>query len=54
MKDDSLDGDETLEPEELATDAVSELKAAIEELTAVVEMLETESVASPTTITNRF
>ena len=55
IKDDSLDdGDEALEPEELATDAVSELKAAIEELTAVVEMLETESVASPTTITNRF
>ena len=56
MKDDSLDdGDETLEPERSwAPDAVLQLKAAIEELTAVVEMLETESVASPTTITNRF
>jgi type I restriction enzyme M protein len=42
LKDESLDdGDELPEPEELATDAIAELTAAVEELNAIVVMLET-------------
>lgn len=41
LKDDALDdGDGLLEPEELATDAIAELQAAVEELTTIVTLLE--------------
>lgn len=41
LKDDSLDdGDEVLEPEELATDAIAELQFAVEELNKVLSLLE--------------
>jgi type I restriction enzyme M protein len=41
LKDDALDdGDGPLEPEELATDAIAELQAAVEELKAIVMMFE--------------
>jgi type I restriction enzyme M protein len=44
LKDESLDdGDESLEPEELATDAIAELQAAAEELTQVLALLEDEN-----------
>ena len=49
LKDESLDdGEELPEPEELATDAIAELEAAVEELNAVVALL--ESVRETTTI----
>lgn len=41
LKDDSLDdGDDALEPEELATDAIAELQAALDELKGVLVSLE--------------
>jgi type I restriction enzyme M protein len=41
LKDESLDdADELLEPEELATDAISELESAVEELSAIIGILE--------------
>ena len=41
LKDESLDdGDEVLEPEELATDAIGELEAAVDELNAVISLLQ--------------
>ena len=41
LKDDSQsDGDELLEPEELATDAIAELQLAVEELTSIIDLLE--------------
>lgn len=41
LKDESLDdGDELPEPEELATDAISELQTAVEELNQVIALLE--------------
>jgi type I restriction enzyme M protein len=41
LKDESLDdGDDLPEPEELATDAIAELEAALEELNAVITLLE--------------
>ena len=41
LKDESLgDADELPEPEELATDAISELESAVEELNAILGMLE--------------
>jgi type I restriction enzyme M protein len=41
LKDESLDdADDLPEPEELATDAIAELKGAVEELSAVLSMLE--------------
>jgi type I restriction enzyme M protein len=41
LKDDALDdGDGLLEPEELATDAIAELQAAVEELTTIITLLE--------------
>ena len=41
LKDDSLDdGDELVEPEELVTEAVSELQLATEELTKIIDLLE--------------
>ncbi len=41
LRDESLeDGDELPEPEELATDAIAELEGAVEELSAVLSMLE--------------
>jgi len=44
LKDESLDdGDEALEPEELATDAIAELEAAVEELNGVLALLESEN-----------
>jgi len=44
LKDESLDGaDELLEPEELATDAIGELQAAVEELTQLITLLESEN-----------
>jgi type I restriction enzyme M protein len=46
LKDESLDnGDEALEPEELATDAIAELQAASEELTQVLALLDKGSDA---------
>ena len=42
LKEDSLeDADDLPEPEELATDAISELEGAVEELNAVLALLET-------------
>ena len=44
LRDESLDdGDDALEPEELATDAIAELRAATEELTRVLSLLEAEN-----------
>ena len=44
IKDESLDdGDALPEPEELATDAISELEAAVAELNAVLRLLESPS-----------
>jgi type I restriction enzyme M protein len=41
LKDESLDDNEgTLEPEELATDAIAELQSAVEELEAIIGLLE--------------
>ena len=41
LKDESLDdADELPEPEELATDAISEFESAVEELNAILELLE--------------
>ena len=41
LKDESLDdGDGLAEPEELATDAISELQAAVEELNSVIALLD--------------
>ena len=41
LKDESLDDmDELPEPEELATDAISELESAVEELSAIIRILE--------------
>jgi type I restriction enzyme M protein len=49
LKDDALDdGDGVLEPEELATDAIAELQAAVEELTTIITLLENGSEASAT------
>jgi type I restriction enzyme M protein len=39
LRDESLDGDELPEPEELATDAMAELAGAMEELTAIMDLL---------------
>lgn len=39
LKDQSLDNDELPEPEELATDAISELEGAVDELSAIIELL---------------
>jgi type I restriction enzyme M protein len=47
LKDESLDdGDEVLEPEELATDAIGELESAVSELTAILSALENGSVSA--------
>jgi type I restriction enzyme M protein len=44
LKDESLDdADELPEPEELAADAISELKGAVEELNVIIGMLEKEN-----------
>ncbi len=41
LKDESLDdADELPEPEELAADAIAELEAAVEDLNAIIGMLE--------------
>lgn len=46
LKDDSLDDADALpEPEEIAVDAIAELESAVEELTMILKMLETEEVA---------
>lgn len=48
LKDESLnDGDDLPEPEELATDAISELQSAVEELTQVITLLENGNGARP-------
>jgi hypothetical protein len=48
LKDDLLDGgDEVLEPDELATDALAELESAITELKLLTKMLENGDEASP-------
>jgi type I restriction enzyme M protein len=47
LKDDSLDdGDDALEPEELATDAIAELQAALDELKGVLVSLENGTAPS--------
>ncbi len=44
LRDESLeDSDELPEPEELASDAIGELEAAVEELNAIIASLETEN-----------
>lgn len=44
LRDESLeDSDELAEPEELASDAIGELEAAVEELNAIIATLETEN-----------
>ena len=46
LRDESLeDGNDLPEPEELATDAIAELQGAVEELSAVVSMLENDAAA---------
>ena len=40
LKDESVDGDELPEPEELASDAIAELEGAVEELNAILELLD--------------
>jgi len=48
LKDESLnDGDELLEPEELATDAIAELRLAVEDLTMIVAQLESDGDMRP-------
>jgi type I restriction enzyme M protein len=48
LKDESLDdGEEMPEPEELAADAIAELEAAVEELNAIVSILQDESSGGP-------
>jgi type I restriction enzyme M protein len=44
LKDRSLDGDELAEPEELAAEAISELEEAVDELSAVIDLLAGELV----------
>ena len=39
LRDDSLDGDELPEPEELAADAIAELEGAVEELASIIDLL---------------
>ena len=39
LKDDSLDGDELPEPEELAADAIAELEGAVDELASIIDLL---------------
>lgn len=39
LKDESLDGDELPEPEELAADAIAELEGAVGELSAIIDLL---------------
>jgi type I restriction enzyme M protein len=39
LKDESLDGDELPEPEELAADAIAELAGAVDELTSIIDLL---------------
>jgi|SRR5579859_288304 len=50
LKDESLDDGESLEPDELATDAIAELQAASEELTRVLALLENENGGSTETV----
>lgn len=45
------DGDEYLEPEELATDAISELESAIKELNEVMGLLENNNISQPLQLT---
>jgi type I restriction enzyme M protein len=50
LRDESLDdADELPEPEELATDAIAELEAAVEELTSVLALLENGTTAEVST-----
>ena len=50
LKDESLDdGEELLEPEELAADAIAELEAAVEELNSVIALLENSNAVSQQT-----
>jgi type I restriction enzyme M protein len=54
LKDESLDdGEELSEPEELASDAIAELEAAVEELNAIVFLLENGNAEDGTSISNR-
>src|SRR5439155_21471282 len=51
LKDESLeDSDELPEPEELVTDAIAELEAAVEELNAIASLLESTNGPEPATI----
>ena len=51
LKDESLeDSDELPEPEELVTDAIAELEAAVEELNAIASLLESNNGAEPATM----
>ena len=56
LKDESLDdADELPEPEELATDAIAELEGAVEDLNAVITLLENGNgvPTSPTSATKK-
>ncbi len=44
LKDELLDGEELPEPEELATEAISDLKSALDELEAILVLLESDTV----------
>jgi len=51
LKDESLDdADELPEPEELAADAISELESAVEELSAIIGMLENNNESSTSSV----
>jgi type I restriction enzyme M protein len=51
LKDESLDnGEELSEPEELAADAIAELEAAVEELNAIVTLLENGNAGTETPV----
>src|SRR5205823_10653613 len=51
LKDESLDdGDELPDPEELATDAIAELEGAVEELNAVITLLENGNGGAETSL----
>ncbi|HEX2641550.1 MAG TPA: N-6 DNA methylase, partial [Thermoanaerobaculia bacterium] len=44
LKEETLDGDELPEPEELASDAISELELAVTELSAIIDLLAGEAL----------
>ncbi len=53
LKDESLDADELPEPEELATEAIEELEAAVSELNQILALLENEDDSIAKTMKNQ-